>query len=266
MATKELEFKADKRELVGKKVKQLRQQGLVPAVIYGRKLKPISLVIDLKEFRKKILKSEHGLNQIFSLKVTQDGKVKAIHAITQSLQIDPLTDNLLHVDFKQVVMDEKMKTKVPVELTGLAIGVKEEEGVLVHGLREIEVRCLPADIPDKFVVDVKELKINESIHVSDLKVSAKVEFLVEPTEMIATVSPPTKEEEIVPAVPVFEEGVEGAVPPAEGAVPAEGAEAAKEGAKEGVKEGAPAAPAAAADKGKPARAPAGAGPAKEAKK
>jgi large subunit ribosomal protein L25 len=257
VASKQLELKADKRELIGKKVKQLRQQGLIPAVIYGRKLKPIALAVDFKEFRKKILKSEHGLNQIFSLKLGQD---KSIHAITQSLQKDALTDNILHIDFKQVVMDEKMKTKVPVELTGIAIGVKEEEGVLVHGLRELEVRCLPGDIPDKFVVDVTKLKINESIHVSDLKVSDKVEVLAEPSEMVATVSPPTKEEEIAPAVPVFGEGEEGAVPLAEGAAPAAaGVEAGKEGAKEG-------APAAAAGRA-PSGAPAGKEkPAKEAKK
>jgi len=251
MTTKQLELKAEKREQTGKKVKQLRQQGLIPAVIYGRKLKPIPLVVDFKEFRKKILKSEHSLNQIFSLKIVQEDKSKTIFAITHSLQKDFLTDNILHIDFMQVIMDEKMKTRVPVELTGVAIGVKEEEGVLVHALREIEVRCLPADIPDKFVVDVTKLKINESIYVSDLKVSDKVELLAEASEMVATVSPPTKEEEIAPAVPVFGEGEEGAVPPAEGAAPvAAGAEAGKEGAKEGVKEGAPAA---AAGKEKPAK-------------
>ncbi|MEE8638065.1 MAG: 50S ribosomal protein L25, partial [Candidatus Margulisiibacteriota bacterium] len=196
-----VEIKVNKREDFGKKTKKTRAQGLVPAVVYGRKFKSISVSVDLKEFAKKVLRSEAGLNLIFTLKLTEDGKSKSVPVITYDLQRNPLTDEIIHLDFMHVIMDEAIKTMVPVELVGLPIGVKEGEGVLVHGLREVEVKCLPGDIPDKFEIDVGALEINQSLHVSDLKVSKKLEILVSPEEMIAVVSPPTKEEEVVPPPP-----------------------------------------------------------------
>jgi large subunit ribosomal protein L25 len=139
------------------------------------------------------------------LKLGEDGKGKSVSVITYNIQRNPLTDEIIHLDFMNVIMDEAIKTKVRLELIGEPIGVKESEGVLVHGLREIEVKCLPGDIPDKFQIDVGALEINHSLHVSDLKVSKKVEILAPPEEMIAVVSPPTKEEEVVPPPPTPEE-------------------------------------------------------------
>ncbi len=123
-------------------------------------------------------------------------------------------------------MDEAIKTKVPVELIGLPIGVKDGGGVLVHGLREIEVKCLPGDIPDKFEIEVSALEINNSLHVSDLKISKKIEVLVPLEEMVANVSPPTKEEEVAPPP----------LTPEEEAVAAAAAEGAEAVAGEEVKE------------------------------
>ncbi|MFC1540516.1 50S ribosomal protein L25 [Candidatus Margulisiibacteriota bacterium] len=228
-----VELKADKREEKGKKNKMVRAQGLIPAVVYGRKFKATSVSVPLKEFQKKILQSGAGRNLIFTLKLSDDGKAKTIPVITQSVDRDPLTDAILHVDLMHVSMDEAIKTRVRVELVGLPMGVKESEGVLVHGMREIEIKCLPGDIPDKYEVDVSALEINQSLHVSDLKVSKNVEILALPGEMIATVSPPTKEEEVVPAPLTPEEA-------AAAAAAAEGAEGAEAVAAEGVKEkGAP---------------------------
>ena len=248
-----VELKASKREEIGKKTKKIRAQGLVPAVVYGRKFKATPVSVDLKEFSKKVLHSEAGLNLIFTLKLSEDGKGKSVPVITYKIQRNPLTDEIIHLDFMNVIMDEEIKTKVPVELVGLPMGVKEGEGVLVHGQREVEVKCLPGDIPDKFEIDVSGLEINHSLYVSDLKVSKKVEILAPATEMIATVSPPTKEEEVVPPPPTPEEA-------AAAAAAAEGAEAV---AEEGVKEKAP--PGAAPTE-KPARAPSAAGPPAEKKK
>lgn len=229
-----VELKANKREEKGKKAKKIRIQGLIPAVVYGRKIKSYSVAVEAVEFKKKVLQSEAGRNLIFTLKMTDDGKSKSVPVKTQQIQRNALTDEIIHIDFMNIIMDEAIKTKVPVELVGLAIGVKEEGGVLVHGPREIEVKCLPGDIPDKFEIDVSELKINESLHISDLKVSKKVELLIAGTEMIATVSPPTKEEEVVVAAPELT--------PEEAAAAAEAAEAAEAApavAEEGVKEKAP---------------------------
>lgn len=240
-----VELKGKKREELGKKTKKLRAQGLVPAVIYGRKFKSTSVSVDLKEFTKKVLQSEAGENLIFTLKLSEDGKGKSVPVITHNVQRNPLNDNIIHVDLMHVIMDEAIKTKVPVELIGLPIGVKEGGGVLVHGLREVEVKCLPGDIPDKFEIDVSALEINNSLHVSDLKISKKVELLVPLEEMVATVSPPTKEEEVAPPPLTPEEE-------AAAAAAAEGAEAV---AGEEVKEKAPpgAAPVEKAPAEKPAK-------------
>lgn len=195
----ELEVKG--REEIGKKLKGLRGQGLIPAVVYGKKIKPLPIIIDKKTFIKNILKSEAGMNAIVSLKLSG----KEIRVLTQEVQRDPLSDEILHIDFRHIVMDEAIRTKVPVELLGLPMGVKESEGVLVHGLREVEVECLPGDIPDKFEIDVSTLVIGDSLHVSDLPQVAKVKILTNPTEMVAICSPPTKEEVAPAPIPTPEE-------------------------------------------------------------
>ncbi len=223
-----VEIEAQNRAELGHKSNKLRKQGLIPAVVYGRQVKPIPIVVNSKDFIKKVLHSEAELNLIFNLKVND----KTMPVITCDLQKDSLTDQIIHLDFKHIIMDEAIKTKVPVELIGTSIGVKDSGGVLVHGLRDIEIKCLPGDIPDKFEIDVSAIDIGHSLHVSDIKVTNKIQILSLPNEMIATVSAPTKEEEVAPppspleAVPA--EGVAGAVPAegVAGAVPAAGAPAA----------------------------------------
>lgn len=195
-----IELEAKPREVIGKKIKSLRRQGLIPAVVYGKKLKSLALAIETKNFIKQILKSSAGRNAIVTLKIV-GGKTKDIAVLTQEVQINPLTDEILHVDFRHIVMDEAIRTRVRVELTGIPLGVKETGGVLVHGLREIEVECLPGNIPDKFLIDVSALNINDSLHVSDLAKTAKVKILTTLTEMIANCSPPTKEEVVAAEVP-----------------------------------------------------------------
>lgn len=220
-----IELEAKERAEVGKNLKKVRLQGLIPAVVYGKKLKALAIAVERKLFVKNILGSEAGMNAIVSLKLAgQKGKV--VQVLTHEVQTDPLTDEILHIDFRHILMDEAIKTKVPIELIGIPIGVKESGGVLVHGLREVEVECLPGDIPDKFEIDVSGLAINGSLHVSNLKIVAKVKILTAPAEMIANCSPPTKEEEV--AAPI----------PTPGEVPSEvgTAEAAAEVAEEKVKE------------------------------
>jgi large subunit ribosomal protein L25 len=194
-----IEIEAKPREEVGKHLNKVRAMGLIPAIVYGKKLKSLAIAIDRKNFVKTILESDSGMNAIIALKL--EGQGKAISVLTHEVQRNNLTDEILHVDFRQIALDEALKTKVPVELTGIPIGVKESGGVLVHGLREVEVECLPGDIPDKFVIDVAPLKINDSFHVSDLPKIAKVKVLTNPSDMIANCSPPTKEEVVAAPVP-----------------------------------------------------------------
>ena len=225
-----VEMPAKKREELGKKARKVRAAGMVPAVVYGRKFKPVPIAIGLQDFSKNVLQSEAGLNLIFSLKLEEEGKHRSVPVITYAVQKDPLTDKIIHIDFMHIVMDEQIKTKVPVELVGLPIGVKDDGGVLVHGMREIEIKCLPGDIPDKFTIDVSSLKINDSLHVSNLIISKKVEMLSTAAEMIATVSPPTKEEEVAPAAVTLTEAEAAA---AAAAAPAVAEEAVKEKAAPG---------------------------------
>lgn len=203
-------IEAQKREERGKKLKGLRNQGLIPAVVYGKKFKSLPIVIDRKTFEKRILASGAGKNALISLKMTG---AKEVSVITNAIQRDPLTDDILHIDFTHIVMDEAIKTRVPIELVGLPIGVKETGGVLIHGLREVEVECLPKDIPDKFSIDVSELNIGDSLHVSDLTQVAKVKVLANPSEMIANCSPPTKEEVVAAPIPTPEEVAAAAAAP-----------------------------------------------------
>lgn len=192
---KKVELAAEKRDGIGtKKVKALRKGGLIPAIIYGKKMKPIAVAIDNKAFLSKILGSETGKNTIATLKLAGSD----VQVLTQEIQYDYMNGKILHIDFAHVLMDELVKAKIAIELTGIPTGVKESGGILVHGLREVEVECLPGDIPEKFHVDVVGLMINDSLHVSDLP-KGKYKVLSSAAEMIAACVPPAKEE-VVAAV------------------------------------------------------------------
>lgn len=237
---KQIEIEAQIRDKIGKQLNALRLAGLVPAVVYGRKFKSTPITLNAKDFNKQVLQSEAGENLIFKLKIKNNGDTQDVPVITHGVQMDPIKNIIVHVDLMHVVMDEAIKVKIEVELTGMPIGVKDEGGVLVHGLREIEVKCLPSDIPEKFVVDVSGLMINNSLHVSDLKAMSKVEIVSPAHEMIANVTPPTKEEVVVPAAPTEAEAAAataaGPVAGVEGeAVKAGEADAAKAPAKAAAK-------------------------------
>jgi large subunit ribosomal protein L25 len=219
------------RAIKGKGCSSLRKQGLVPAVVYGRGMETISLQVDAKAFTK-VISTSAGANIIINLKISDNGKSKDVAVITHGIDRDHVTEKLMHIDFHQIIMTEKIKTKVKIEVSGEAEGVKHEAGVLVHGLREVEVECLPGDIPEKFEVNISALKLNDSLHVSDLAAPKDVVILDKAEEMIVFISPPSKEEE--PVGPTAEEvlaagapaGEAGAAAPAAGAAPAPAAGAA----------------------------------------
>ena len=248
---KKAELEAKIRSKLGKSVKSLRTKGILPAVVYGAGIESQALEVDKVHFEK-LVSGEHGTNVIITLKIMGDKKAKSLPVITHDIQKDPLTDSIIHVDFFRIKLDEKIKAKIPVELIGEPIGVKEDGGILISGLKEVEVKCLPTEIPDKFEFDVSKFRIGDALHVSDIKAVKGIEVLTVETEMLANVAPPTKIEEVVAPPPL----PEGAVPPEE--IP--------------VEEGAPPAPAAPppeekgkAEKAKGEKAPAPP-PAKEEKK
>lgn len=208
-----------KREVFGKKVKSLLAQKIIPGVVYGKDIKPVSIAISQKDFLKTITGGA-GLNTIINLTVEGADSPNSFMVLTKSIQRDLMNDIIQHVDFKNINLKDKLTTMVVVELVGEPIGLKEG-GVLVHGLREVEVKCLPSDIPDKYTLDVSSLAMNKSLNVSNLPKSDKVEILNNPEEMLAFVSPPSKDEPVATA-PLPAEGeaaatAEGAAPAAEGA-------------------------------------------------
>jgi large subunit ribosomal protein L25 len=187
----------ERRTGVGKGVaRKLRQAGRIPAVYYGRGEDPIALVVGLKDLQEVIDRAD-GSNVIVDLKVDGDGSGDR-KALIREIQRDPVGGRILHLDLQHISLTERIVVEVPVVLVGIAIGVKEGGGILEHLLREVEVECLPTDIPAKLEVDVSALQIGDSLHVSDLKAD-RVEILTEAERAIATVVPPTVLEEAKPA-------------------------------------------------------------------
>jgi large subunit ribosomal protein L25 len=178
---------AQVREKVGKGVARgLRRNQLVPAILYSHgKSMPISM--GNKDITK-ILNKEGGEHALINLKL--DGKDSSEKlALIKDYQIDPRSGKLIHVDLMEVALNEKVKIQVAVHITGNAFGVKEG-GIFQYGQRTLDVECLPSAIPDFIEVDISELKINESIHVSDIKVAEGVRILTEGDATVATIQPP----------------------------------------------------------------------------
>lgn len=208
----QIKLEAQKREITGRKVKALRKEGLVPANIFGKKIKSEAVSVDYKAFNEAFKKA--GETQIIDL----SGKP----VLVSSVQYHPVTGYPLHIDFRQVDLTEKITANVPVELIGESPAEKQSLGTVVQQLDEVEVEALPTDLPEKLEVDQSVLaEVDQAIYVKDLKVSSKVTVLTDAESLIAKVEPPQKEEEPEPvATPV--EGAEGEAPATEGGeVPAE---------------------------------------------
>jgi large subunit ribosomal protein L25 len=185
-------LQAQVREVTGKQVKRHREEGLVPAVLYGHKVAPKNLWVPFLDFSR--VYNQAGENTILELQV---GKEKSVNVLIHDIQTDPLSGNFSHADFFQVRMDEEIEASIPLEFEGEAPAVKEQGGVLVKSLDEVEVKCLPAHLPHSIVVDISTLKtFDDRISVGDLKIPAKVEVLGDPETVVALVTPPRSEEEL----------------------------------------------------------------------
>jgi large subunit ribosomal protein L25 len=174
-------------------VKKLRDQGRVPAVIYGRETQPQNLELNQKEFETMIHHSASE-NVLVDLSVANDAKPKRL-ALIQDVQHHPLTGGVLHVDLHEVSETEKVTIMVPVDAIGEAAGVKTGGGVLEHVLFKIKVRALPKDLPEVIAVDVSHLEIGHSIHVGEIKAPAGVEILGDKGAPVLAVAAPVTEEQ-----------------------------------------------------------------------
>src|SRR5688572_18985621 len=194
----EIIVEAQRRTETGKNVnRRLRVSGKIPAIMYGPGKEALSLSVD-PQVVKDILYSDSGHNTIFTVSV--DGKQHA-NAMVKDYQLDPVKGKLIHADFLQIAMDQLLKLMVKIETVGEAEGVKMTAGIMDVVTREIEVECLPADIPESIKVDVTPLKINDYIRVKDIVSVANVRILSDPDVVLVTIVPPIKEE-VVAEVPV----------------------------------------------------------------
>jgi large subunit ribosomal protein L25 len=171
--------------------RRLRVSGKVPATLYGAKGEALALAVNTKQVAA-ILRSETGHNTLFQ--VDLGGKQEP--AIVKDWQVDPITGNLLHVDLLRIAMDVRMKVKVPVHTFGEPSGVKVQGGVYEVVLREVEVECLPADIPTEFRADVSSLALNQSLRAGELPMDkAKIKLVTDPQSVISHVVALRVEEE-----------------------------------------------------------------------
>ncbi len=199
-----MELQVKKREIIGKKVEKLREAGMIPAELYGHDSENVHLSVPAKEFMK--LFKEAGESTIINLDLGNEKLPVLIH----DLQKNPLTDEISHIDFYQVRMDEEITASVPLEFVGEAPAVKEKGGILIKAVQEIEIEALPADLPHKIEVDLIGLSdIGRSIHVKDLKIGEKVKALIDAETVVATVTEPAKEEVEEKPISVEEVEVEG---------------------------------------------------------
>ncbi|MFH1305692.1 MAG: 50S ribosomal protein L25 [Candidatus Omnitrophota bacterium] len=174
--------------------KQLRREGKVPAVVYKGGKIGLSIQVESKALWR-ALHTAAGENAIITMDIEGgDKNIKKI-VIVQEVQLNPLDESYVHIDFHEISMKEKLKVKVPVTVKGTAIGVEEDEGVLTQIIWELEVECLPTEIPEHVNVHVEKLRIGDAIHVKDLELPRNVTVLDEPEQVVVSVSPPHAEEE-----------------------------------------------------------------------
>jgi large subunit ribosomal protein L25 len=206
------ELKVTPREVLGKKVRALRREGLTPANIYGPKVESTAVQVATEELRQ-VLKTA-GRNDIVYLGLDGD---EPRPTFVREIQQNPVTDAILHVDFFQISLRDKVRADVPIHLVGLSPAVDTFGGILMHGLDHVTVEALPTEVPSFLELDVSPLvEINQALHVSNLELPEDVTLLTDPEQVVAKVAPPAVE----PEPEVEEEGeeaVEGEVVEEEGA-------------------------------------------------
>jgi|WetSurMetagenome_2_1015567.scaffolds.fasta_scaffold147336_2 large subunit ribosomal protein L25 len=209
-------LKADKRTVLGSKVKQLRRQGIVPANLFGKTIDSQAIQVNAVDFNRAY--KEAGETSLIWVKV--EGEEKERPTLVTGVSVNPMTGAKNHIDFHQVNLKEKVTANVPVEIIGESELINTNAAVLSQSLNEIEVEALPTDIPESITFDISVLKeIGDQLKVSDAKVSSDVEIKTDLEQMVVSLQEPQKEE-VVPVEEVSEE-----ITGAEGEAPAEGGEA-----------------------------------------
>ena len=187
-------IQAEKRESFGKNAnRRLRKQGRVPAILYGGPVANVALVLEKKDVVR-ILKTDTRENTLFKVGFGDEMR----DAMIKELQIDPVSDELIHADLIQIAMDKIIRVTVPIVPKGEAVGVKTEGGFVDFVTREVEVDCLPKDIPDRIEIDISGLHLHQSVKVESVTPPAGVRFVSDPGTVLVLISLPHKEEEAFP--------------------------------------------------------------------
>ncbi len=176
--------------------RRLRAAGRIPGVVYGHGIDPVALALDPVQLERKIRASHAGMNTLIDLVGVSD--LKGCTVLLKELQRDPIRGWPTHVDFYAINVNETIEVEVPIHLKGTSPGVSLG-GVVEHGLRELELKCLPNAIPDEIFADISNLGIGESLHVSDLALPAGVELLTDPTLSVVSVMLPKSVEDTIVA-------------------------------------------------------------------
>jgi len=193
-------LKAKKRKVFGRKVKRLRDDGILPANIYGKKVKSEAIKVSLSDFVKTFEKA--GETGLVELILNGDSKKASKRTVLiHNVQIDPVTDTPIHADFLQVDLKEKVTASVPIEVVGESPAEKSGKGTVVQQIDEVEIEALPGDLPEKFIVEISSLsEVDQSIVIKDLNVDTKkIEVKEGLEQIIVKVEPVRKEEEEVVA-------------------------------------------------------------------
>src|SRR6266536_2035957 len=194
---KQVKLKAELRASVGRSaVRKLRARGLIPAVVYGSNNKPQPLQVAARDINA-MMSHASGENVLVELEIAGEGSSRT--ALVQEVQHSPVGGDIRHIDFHAVSMDQMIQAEVPLEPTGIAVGVKTFGGLLEQSLRSLAIECLPADLPDRITVDVSQLNIGDSIHVRDIQLPSGVTAKVQPDLTAFSVVAPVVEEEPIVA-------------------------------------------------------------------
>lgn len=188
------------------KSKKLRTNNAIPAVVYKHGQKTQNVQVAETELIH-ALHTSAGENAIITLQFQSEEKGAprgSKTVIIKEIQYHPIADNILHIDFQEISLTEKIKVDVPIILKGEAVGVKTDGGVLEHIIKELEVECLPTQIPEKIDINVEEMKIGDMVHVKELNIPAELKILTDPEAAVVTVAPPQAEEEVTPEAEAVE--------------------------------------------------------------
>ena len=202
--TSNITLEVEPREVSGKNAcRRLRARGLVPGNVYGLDSPSFKVAVSPKRIEE-LLRSGSGMNTIFTLKMA--GEERKRETMIKELQRDPVTEHALHVDFMRIDVDKAIQVSIPIRLTGLATGVKNEGGVMDFVHRDVLVECLPGAIPEYFEADISGLHVNQHVSFKDLVIGEEVRLLVDPEQIVAGCVPPRVDE--APEEAEEEEGLE----------------------------------------------------------